>query len=122
MPELNGLEFIRKFKPKERGIPAIMLTTETDVHLAVNCIRDGASDYLTKPFKKDELIAVLKKTDKDSRRTREQKRMFAELKIRESQLRRKNRMLSRLYSELVITSYSIHYTKLYEDTTDEPFR
>ncbi len=100
MPELNGLEFIRKFKPKERGIPAIMLTTETDVHLAVNCIRDGASDYLTKPFKKEELIAVLKKTDKDSRRTREQKRMFAELKIRESQLRRKNRMLSRLYNEL----------------------
>ena len=100
MPEMNGLEFIKKFKPKERGIPAIMLTTETDVHLAVNSIREGASDYLTKPFKKEELIEVLKKTDKDSRRTREQKRMFAELKIRESQLRRKNRMLSRLYNEL----------------------
>lgn len=61
MPEMNGLEFIENFKPKERHVPTVMLTTETDVNLAVKAIRLGASDFLNKPFKKDELIQNTKK-------------------------------------------------------------
>lgn len=100
MPEMNGLEFIEKFKPKEKHIPTVMLTTETDVNLAVNAIRLGASDFLTKPFKKDELIHILKKVDKENKLIKENKKLFEQLKIRESELKKKNQQLYKLYSEL----------------------
>lgn len=100
MPEMNGLEFIEKFKPKERHVPTVMLTTETDVNLAVSAIRLGASDFLTKPFKKDELIHILKKVDKENRLIKENKRLFEQLSIREAELKKKNEQLFKLYSEL----------------------
>ncbi len=100
MPEMNGLEFIEKFKPKERHVPTVMLTTETDVNLAVSAIRLGASDFLTKPFKKDELIDILKKVDKDNKLIKENKRLFEQLSIRETELKKKNEQLYKLYSEL----------------------
>lgn len=100
MPEMNGLEFIEKFKPKERHVPTVMLTTETDVNLAVKAIRLGASDFLNKPFKKDELIHILKKVDKENKLIKENKKLFDQLKIREKELKRKNEQLYKLYSNL----------------------
>jgi len=100
MPEMNGLEFIEKFKPKEKNVPTVMLTTETDVNLAVNAIRLGASDFLTKPFKKDELIHILRKVDRENKLIKENKRLFEQLKIRETELQKKNQQLYKLYSEL----------------------
>lgn len=100
MPEMNGLEFIENFKPKERHVPTVMLTTETDVNLAVKAIRLGASDFLNKPFKKDELIHILKKVDKENKLIKENKKLFEQLKIREKELKRKNEQLYKLYSNL----------------------
>jgi FixJ family two-component response regulator len=89
MPVMNGLEFIEAFKPKEKNIPTVMLTTETDVNLAVKAIRLGASDFLNKPFKKEELIHILKKVDKESKLLKENQRLFHELQIREKELEKK---------------------------------
>jgi sigma-B regulation protein RsbU (phosphoserine phosphatase) len=100
MPVMNGLEFIEAFKPKEKNIPTVMLTTETDVNLAVKAIRLGASDFLNKPFKKEELIHILKKVDKESKLLKENQRLFHELQIREKELEKKNKQLYKLYSEL----------------------
>jgi sigma-B regulation protein RsbU (phosphoserine phosphatase) len=100
MPEMNGLEFIDNFKPKERAWPTVMLTTETDVNLAVKAIRLGASDFLNKPFKKDELIQILRKVDKENKLIKENKKLFEQLKIREKELKRKNDQLYTLYSDL----------------------
>jgi sigma-B regulation protein RsbU (phosphoserine phosphatase) len=100
MPEMNGLEFIDKFRPKEKHVPTVMLTTETDVNLAVSAIRLGASDFLTKPFKKDELIHILRKVDRENKLIKENKRLFEQLQIREKELKKKNDQLYKLYSEL----------------------
>jgi sigma-B regulation protein RsbU (phosphoserine phosphatase) len=100
MPEMNGLEFIEAFNPKECHVPTIMLTTETDVNLAVKAIRLGASDFLNKPFKKDELIRIIKKVDKENRLIKENKRLFEQIQIREKELKRKNDQLFELYSNL----------------------
>ncbi|TDT67859.1 sigma-B regulation protein RsbU (phosphoserine phosphatase) [Hypnocyclicus thermotrophus] len=100
MPNLNGLEFIREFKPKKRNIPTVMLTTETDVNLAVSAMRLGASDFLNKPFKKEELIHILKKVVKENKLMKENERLFQELQIREKELKKKNNQLFKLYSEL----------------------
>ncbi len=61
MPDMDGLQFIEKFKPQVRETPTVMLTTDTNVNVALKAIRMGASDFLNKPVKSDELIYILKK-------------------------------------------------------------
>ncbi|MDB5563287.1 MAG: response regulator [Hyphomicrobiales bacterium] len=63
MPNLNGIEFIRKYRthPSSRGIPIILLTTESDDELKRQAKEAGATGWIVKPFKQDQLLAVIKK-------------------------------------------------------------
>lgn len=63
MPNLNGIEFIRKFRthPSSKGIPILLLTTESDDELKRQAKEAGATGWITKPFKQEQLIAVMKK-------------------------------------------------------------
>jgi two-component system, cell cycle response regulator len=59
MPDLDGFSFLQQMKqsPKHQDIPVIMLTGQESVEKKVTGLELGASDYVTKPFAKDELIA-----------------------------------------------------------------
>ena len=63
MPVMNGLEFLRKFRadPAGKGIPVILLTTESDEDLKRQAREAGATGWIVKPFKQDQLLAVIKK-------------------------------------------------------------
>lgn len=63
MPVMNGIEFIRKFRqhPASKGIPIILLTTESDEDLKRQAKEAGATGWIVKPFKQDQLLAVIKK-------------------------------------------------------------
>ena len=63
MPVLNGLEFIRKFRahPSSKGIPILLLTTETDEALKKQAKEAGAIGWIVKPFKPDQLLATIRK-------------------------------------------------------------
>ncbi|HTM77559.1 MAG TPA: response regulator [Devosia sp.] len=63
MPVLNGIEFIRKYRqhPAGKGIPVILLTTESDEELKRQARESGATGWIVKPFKQDQLLAVIKK-------------------------------------------------------------
>ncbi|HEV7719273.1 MAG TPA: response regulator [Arsenicitalea sp.] len=63
MPNLNGIEFIRKYRthPSSKGIPIILLTTESDEELKRQAKEAGATGWIVKPFKQDQLLAVIKK-------------------------------------------------------------
>lgn len=63
MPVMNGLEFIRKFRahPASKGVPIILLTTESDEELKRQAKEAGAIGWIVKPFKQDQLLAVIKK-------------------------------------------------------------
>ncbi len=100
MPEMNGLEFIKEFQPKKKGIPTIMLTTIEDLELALTAMREGASDFLRKPFKPLELIYAIRKIVKANKLEQENKRLFFELEKREKELERKNKEISKLYNNL----------------------
>lgn len=94
MPEMDGLQFIEKFKPHVREIPTIMLTTVQDINLALKAIRLGASDFLNKPFEKEELIHIIRKIVKENSLKKENERLLLELKKRERELERKNMELN----------------------------
>ncbi len=63
MPVMNGIEFIRKFRqhPMSKGVPIIFLTTESDDSLKAEARAAGATGWIVKPFKQDQLVAVIKK-------------------------------------------------------------
>ena len=63
MPVMNGLEFLRKFRqhPAGKGVPVILLTTESDEDLKRQARESGATGWIVKPFKQDQLLAVIKK-------------------------------------------------------------
>jgi DNA-binding response OmpR family regulator len=59
LPDENGLEMCRRLRENAeyRRIPIIMITAYGDKDSVVNGLRAGADDYLSKPFKLDELQA-----------------------------------------------------------------
>jgi two-component system chemotaxis response regulator CheY len=63
MPRLNGLEFIRKYRnhPSSAGVPVIFLSTESDVTSKNEAKAAGATGWIVKPFKQDQILAILKK-------------------------------------------------------------
>lgn len=63
MPVLNGIEFVRKYRqhPASKGIPVILLTTESDEGLMRQAKEAGATGWIVKPFKQDQLLATIKK-------------------------------------------------------------
>jgi two-component system chemotaxis response regulator CheY len=63
MPVMNGLEFIRSLRqlPAYRGVPIVFLTTESDDSMKQQAKAAGATGWITKPFKQEQLAAVAKK-------------------------------------------------------------
>ena len=63
MPVMNGIEFVRKYRlhPSSKGIPIILLTTESDDDLKRQAKEAGATGWIVKPFKQDQLLSVIKK-------------------------------------------------------------
>ena len=61
MPRLNGLETLKRLKEKDPGLIVIMLTANAAVQDAVQAVKDGAYNYLSKPVSADDLLALLDK-------------------------------------------------------------
>jgi len=61
MPELNGLETLKRLLLANRQLHIIMLSCTNEVGTVVEAIRLGAQDYITKPFEKSELDAAILK-------------------------------------------------------------
>ncbi len=61
MPSLNGIEVLRELRKKECDVPVIMLTAHGTIERAVMAIKEGAYDFLTKPFEPDHITLTVKK-------------------------------------------------------------
>lgn len=61
MPEMDGLATLRELMRVDRSLNVIMLSCSNEVGTVVEAIRQGAQDYLTKPFEKPELDAAILK-------------------------------------------------------------
>jgi DNA-binding NtrC family response regulator len=55
LPAMNGLEFLELLRREGHTLPLIMLTGQMRIELAVQAVKAGASDYLTKPFEQSQL-------------------------------------------------------------------
>jgi len=57
LPELNGIEVLRRLRQNECPVPVILLTARDTVPDKVSGFEHGANDYITKPFAMEELLA-----------------------------------------------------------------
>ncbi|HMS65970.1 MAG TPA: sigma-54 dependent transcriptional regulator [Ignavibacteria bacterium] len=62
LPGMNGIEVLKKIKEMDRNLPVIMLTAFGDIKTAVETMKQGAHDFITKPFDNDAMIIAIKKT------------------------------------------------------------
>ncbi len=61
MPEMNGIELLERVKEKYPGIEVLVITGFGNIDSAVEAMKKGAYEYITKPFNLDELIIKVKK-------------------------------------------------------------
>jgi DNA-binding NtrC family response regulator len=59
MPDINGIDLIKRVHELHPGVVAIMVTAYGTIKTAVDAIRLGAADYITKPFDVEEMRAVV---------------------------------------------------------------
>ena len=87
MPGMNGQEVLQKLHEGENCPPVIMLTAFGNVGNAVEAMKAGAWDYLTKPTDNDELLAVVQKAAEHVRLARENRDLKKQIgQLRETRL------------------------------------
>ncbi|HSA78891.1 MAG TPA: response regulator, partial [Nitrospirota bacterium] len=61
MPGMSGMEVLAKIRERDDGLPVIVITAYGTIESAVEAMKQGAFDYITKPFNRDELRLTLEK-------------------------------------------------------------
>jgi two-component system, NtrC family, response regulator AtoC len=61
MPHMNGMELLEEIQRRQLGVPVILLTAHGTIGGAVEALKHGAFDYLTKPFEPEEIHHVIAK-------------------------------------------------------------
>lgn len=118
MPRISGLELQRRLIALESPWPVVFMTGHGDVELAVQAMKDGAVDFLQKPFKDQAFLDIVERTVELScarqlaqRRRDEARELLARLSPRESEVARRlalglsNKEIGR---ELSISDNTVH--------------
>jgi DNA-binding NtrC family response regulator len=60
MPDLDGLELLKKIRKHDRTISVVIMTGYGTIEMAVQALKNGAYDFLQKPFDKDHIVRVIR--------------------------------------------------------------
>ena len=71
MPGMNGDEFLKSVRRRDSETPFVFLTANTDIQLAIDLVKTGADDHITKPIVPEVLLFRIEKNlrDKQNERT-----------------------------------------------------
>jgi two-component system response regulator AauR len=61
LPGIDGLELLKCLKERDRTLPVVLITGHGDVSMAVGAMRDGAYDFMEKPFSPERLVDVARR-------------------------------------------------------------
>jgi DNA-binding NtrC family response regulator len=77
LPGMSGLEFLQAVKRVNASLPVVVMTAYGTVESAVEAMKEGASDYVLKPFSLVEMVLVIRK-ELDAHKLREENRSLRE--------------------------------------------
>src|SRR6202453_2069819 len=86
LPGISGLDLQHELKRGKVGIPIIFLTAHADVPMSVKAMKSGAVEFLTKPFRQQDLLDAMQRSLTRDRIVREKQRDIAELRQRHNRL------------------------------------
>ena len=95
MPGMDGFELARRVKELDPGLPVIIITGYATVDTAVQALREGADDYLTKPFSIEEVRRVVAEALEQRERRSEQSELLTRLEDANDELKRHRDRLTR---------------------------
>jgi len=100
MPGIDGIETMQQLREIDASLPVIMVTAFASVESAVEAMKQGAHEYITKPFKNDEVLVVLQNAIRNRRLEEEVKTLRRALKdkYRFENIVGKNRYMQEVYS------------------------
>jgi len=100
MPGIDGIETMQQLREIDASLPVIMVTAFASVESAVEAMKQGAHEYITKPFKNDEVLVVLQNAINNRRLEEEVKTLRKALKdkYRFENIVGKNRYMQDVYS------------------------
>nr|MCU0627007.1 sigma-54 dependent transcriptional regulator [Gemmatimonadaceae bacterium] len=61
MPTVTGLEVLAAVKERDATLPVVLMTAQASMQSAIQAVNDGAFYYIQKPFRNDELVAILRR-------------------------------------------------------------
>src|SRR5690349_6998615 len=61
MPGVDGLQVLAAARAQDPHVPVVLMTAQASLQSAIQAVNDGAFYYLQKPFRNDELLAILKR-------------------------------------------------------------
>ena len=77
MPGMKGLDVLREIRAREKDFPVVMITAYGSVDLAVEAMKEGAYDFIPKPFKANHIALVVEKA-LERQRLRREKEVLSE--------------------------------------------
>ena len=96
LPGMNGLEFQRKLTESGIEIPTIFITAHGDVPMSVKAMKSGAVEFLTKPFRAQDLLDAINQALEQDRARRQGSADIADLRRRYEQLTDREREVMEL--------------------------
>ena len=86
LPGRSGLDYQRELTTAETGIPVIFITGHADIRMSVQAMKSGAIEFLTKPFRDQDLLDAVQLALARDRAWRENEQALVELRKRYSTL------------------------------------
>src|SRR5690242_5112271 len=103
LPGMSGLEVQHKLIREGVQIPIIFISSHGDIPMTVKAMKSGAVEFLTKPFRDQDLIDAIQQALKRDRETRQQQIEIAELKARYGKLTAREREVMLLIASGMLT-------------------
>jgi FixJ family two-component response regulator len=82
LPQMSGLDFQRKLADFGMQIPIIFITAHGDIPMSVRALKSGAVEFLTKPFRDQDLLDAIQQALQHDRIAQEQRIEVDELQVR----------------------------------------
>ncbi len=106
MPGIDGFELLKYIKTNYPDLTVVMLSAFGNIESAVKAIKNGAYDFISKPFDQDEIIFKIKKALERSILLKENKRLLKEKEVSPFQLIGKSEPMQRVYDKINLVASS----------------